>query len=269
MHTSYNFADAQQLLIKPFDRLRFVLTFVLTVGLSEVIAYWICSLPQFLNNLSERSPIQYGIVTGLIIGAFIGTAQWLVLRKYAPDWKWILIEVVSSPIAITIQAIFKMLIDSLLFDPSSMYSRKVEVVFPIVFFVVTNAWILIYGYLQWYIFRPYITKARWLIFIPFLAMRIWGFLDGLEFLTHGLLKFNSDVLLLTVMSATQAISYCILKKRILGQHPTLQTSLTLAPDLCNYWDIQRLKVNLRDRISRIVGGRAKRIDWTTDLPCWR
>ena len=71
MLSSYNFADAQKLLIKPFERVRFVITFVMTTILGQILAYFIILTPAFYL-LWERSPMQYGIATGIVTGMFNG-----------------------------------------------------------------------------------------------------------------------------------------------------------------------------------------------------
>ncbi|MEQ9482154.1 hypothetical protein [Coleofasciculus sp. F4-SAH-05] len=95
MPTSYNFADTQQLLIKPFERLKFVIIFILITALSHVVAYFVYSQPAF-DLLWEESPIQYGVVIGIMQGTLTGAAQWFILRKYISDLKWILVVAATT-----------------------------------------------------------------------------------------------------------------------------------------------------------------------------
>jgi hypothetical protein len=125
-----------------------------------------------------------------------------------------------------------------------------------VMFLISLGSIFIVGYLQWYVLRPYVTKARWWILIPFIAVLAGGGLFIIEFLSSGLLRFNRNVLNMTMLPITQAIGFCILKKRFVSEHPTLQSPLALATDIVNYWDVQKLQKILYTRISRI---------WKTDI----
>ncbi|NJK53635.1 MAG: hypothetical protein HC936_14020 [Leptolyngbyaceae cyanobacterium SU_3_3] len=81
-------------------------------GLSQVVAYFVFLQPPF-DLLWERSQMQYGIVTGIIAGILTGTCQWLILRKYVSDWKWILVAGVSSAFIETIQTAINMWRESL------------------------------------------------------------------------------------------------------------------------------------------------------------
>lgn len=74
MITSYKFTDTQQLLIKPFERLGFVISFILITALSQVVAYFVVYQPAF-DILWEQSQMQYGIVAGIIRGINLSTFQ--------------------------------------------------------------------------------------------------------------------------------------------------------------------------------------------------
>ena len=201
MPTSYNFADAQRFLIKPFERIGFVIIFVLITGLSQVVAYFVSLQPPF-DLLWERSQMQYGIVIGIIAGTLAGASQWLILRKYVSDWKWILVVGVSSAFIETIQTAMNMWRESLFSsgDGNRLFEQGiVQIVLVIVIFcILLIGAVFISGYLQWYVLRPYVTNARWWVFIPFIAVAAGVILLLLEFLTRGLVRFNRDVKLISI-----------------------------------------------------------------------
>lgn len=272
MNNSYNFAEAQKLLIKPFERLGFVIIFVLTTGLSQILANLVIRQPSF-NLLWERSPIQYAIVSGIITGVLIGASQWLILRKYVSDWKWILAIGVSTTLMQTIRAKSDIWRESIL-AASRLSVVSIQEVLPrvIIIFLSSIGAIFIYGYLQWYILRQYVTKAHWWIFIPFIAMlfivilaiilplSFWVFSFGisssLELLTAGLLKFDIGIIQLTIFPATQAIGFCILRRKYVNDYPVFHSPLALSCDIVDYWEILRLEKLIYKRISQI---------WETDL----
>jgi hypothetical protein len=261
MHTSYNFTDAQKLLIKPFERLSFVIVFILVTGLSQVVAYFVCTQPKFYI-LWEQSQIQYGIAAGIVAGVFCGASQWLILRKYILDWKWILVVGLSTTLSTVIQTTSKMWAES--FNPSSLSStnngsfgqQTSPLAFAIVMGFLSIASIFISGYLEWYILRPYVTKARWWILIPLISVLAVVFLRIPEFLTLVFPRFSMDVISLTMLPTTQAIGFCLLKKKSASEHPILQSSLALAPDIVGYQDVKRLEEILHKSISKI---------WKTNL----
>jgi hypothetical protein len=268
MHTSYNFTDAQRLLIKPFERLGFVIVFVLTTGLSQVVAYLVFHQPAF-GLLWESNRIQYGIVTGIITGSFIGASQWLILRKYVSTWKWILVEGLSTTVINTYQTISDLWKESLI--ASNLFRQEI-LLWGIVTILISLGLVFISGYLQWYVLRPYIAKALWWIIIPLISVLVCFFVlvltggipFGLIFLKDGFLygfsagvqKLNTDVIQLSLFPATQAIAFCILKNKSLSENSVLQSPLALAPDIVNYRDIKRLERILYRNISGL---------WKTDL----
>ena len=137
MHTSYNFADAQRMLIKPFERVGFVTIFVLTTGLSQFVADLVSRQPTF-DLLWERSQMQYGIATGIIAGMFTGASQWLILRKYVSDWKWILVVGVSTTCIATIQTAGYIWKESLFSSVNSLSGREIFHWETLIFLILTS-----------------------------------------------------------------------------------------------------------------------------------
>lgn len=180
MPTSYNFADVQQLLIKPFERLKFVIIFILITALSHVVAYFIYSQPTF-GLLGEQSQIQYGLATGLIRGTLTGASQWFILRKYISDWKWILVVGATTTFGSCIRTALNMWEESLIFSGNGFPTQGIIIVYLVIVLMAISI-PLIYGWLQWYVLHPYITNARWWIFIPllWLGVAVYGGIIGIS-----------------------------------------------------------------------------------------
>ena len=246
MATSYSFAKAQHLIIKPFERIGFITLFVLMSILSKFIAAFIYSQPTF-ELLWEQSQMQYGIASGIISGTFIGAAQWLIIRKYISDWKWILV----TGLVTTCMTVFGIVQQSFLSPTNSLLRQEIFRWEIVIFSISMPILILIIsGYMQWYILRPYIAQTRWWIFIYLIAVPVFLALPILEYSTNGFLRFNRDIVNLTALPMTQAIGFCMLDKKSINEHPILQSPLALAPDVVNFRDVQRLAKILDAKISR-------------------
>jgi hypothetical protein len=255
MLTSYTFADAQRFLIKPFERFRFVIIFVLATSLGQIVGDLISSQPTFYF-LWERNPIQYAIANGTISGVLVGILQWVILRKYIPDWKWIFVVALTFIFTISVQTALELRRTSSIVLSDSVSSVGGSPIDGIVSLLVLIGTLLISGYLQWFVLRPYVTKARWWILIPCIALLAGGIVFFMRFLTSNWLKLDMLAIDLTLLPAVQGVGFCILKHKFAGQQTILQAPLALAPDIVNYWDIQRLQKILYRSISRT---------WKTDL----
>ena len=254
--TPYSFANSQKLLIKPFDRLRFVLVFITATILSQIAASFISNQPAF-DLLWERSQIQSGIVTGIISGVLLGASQWLVIRKYISDWKWILVSCFVATVAITIRTSIDLWVQSVIASGSALSGQEQWVILTVIISLITViGTFLMSGYLQWYVIRRYVTDARWWIFMPSIVAAILAVVGLVRYLTHNLFSFDQNIVNMTILPATQAIGFCLLKRKIVREQPISQSSLALAPDLVNYWSIRKLEKQLRSQIDRI---------WMTDL----
>ncbi|MEQ9622348.1 hypothetical protein [Coleofasciculus chthonoplastes] len=246
MPTSYNFADTQQLLIKPFERLKFVIIFILITALSHVVAYFVYSQPAF-NLLWEESPIQYGVVIGLIQGTLTGAAQWFIIRKYISDLKWILVVAATTTFITCIRTVLNMWQESLIFSGNVFPKQGIILVYVLTVLIAIGT-PLIYGWLQWYVLRTYIINARWWIFIPLIAGLATIFISVLGGLPYYLgfspdvwLRFNMTIINQTLLPATQAIGFCLLKKKSVSEQTLLHSPLALATDIVDYWDVKKLE----------------------------
>jgi hypothetical protein len=262
MSTLYNFVDAQRLLIKPFDRIWFIVIFVSMTAICRSIADLCWSQPIF-DLVWEQNKITFSICSEIITGTMVGFFQWLVLRRYISSWKWILSMSMSFAILSIYRAATMMWMNSsFAVNLSRSEGMNATVILAIIFVVVLIIAIFIGGYLQWYVLRPYVMQAQWWILVPFIATIVGGVPIALRFLPllspnlSLLPPFNSAFISLTMLPAIQAIGFCALTKKFSDERPILQTPLAVAPDINNYWEIERIKKTLDIRISRI---------WKTDL----
>jgi hypothetical protein len=252
----YSFANSQKLLIKPFERLRFAIVFIIATILSQIVAFFISAQPAF-DLLWDRSQIQYGIVTGIIAGVLLGASQWLVIRKYISDWKWILVSCFVITVGTTIQTFISSWIQSSIASGFALPGKELWMLLALIItFISVIGTSLMSGYLQWYVLRLYVTDARWWIFMPSIVAATLAVIYLVRYFTNSLFWFNKDLINLTILPATQAIGFCMLKRKIVSEDPIEQSSLASAPDLVNYWDIKKLEKRLRARIAKI---------WMTDL----
>jgi hypothetical protein len=256
MSMPYSFADAQTLLVKPFDRLGLILTFILASGCAHALSELIISTPNIDELLSEN-PIQYGIITGLITGLLWGVCQWLVLRKYIPDGKWILIVTVSFTLLSVIQIIDRGQQQEYIYGlmPGTNVAQTVLKAVLIQLSRLVLLWM--YGYLQWYVIKSYVKPVSWWVYIPFMAILV-----GFAFMITGVLLnqflgswfgFNISF---TQLPATQAIALCCLHRKSGYNSLVLEPPLTEVPDILNYWKTRKLQKDLYVALSR---------RWKTDL----
>jgi hypothetical protein len=256
---AYRFSTAQRLLIKPFERVRFLILFILATGLAQWSGILIASQPS-LSLLWQRSPLQYGIVMGILIGTLMGAAQWLILRRYVSDWKWIVVVSVSSVFSTTIQAVLEMFRASLFSATDNPLlgggQEKISFLVAVILSsILALATLPISGYLQWYVLRPYVDRARWWIWTPLIApVVVFGLSQILSFLSGNRVQIYGYLSDWMVVPLIQALCFCLLHKR--RESSIAESALALAPDIVNYWDVQTLKQNLNQRISQV---------WKTDL----
>ena len=256
MNHSYNFLESQRLLIKPFERILFVIAFILVTVVSQIICYWIFN-QVISDTLAKDNSIyftQYSILYASISGLFLGFAQWLIVRKYIPDYRWILVVGATTVFTLTTQTMVRRLAESLINSNKSLNGLE-YVTFGLFYWSFGIGIYLVAGWLQWHILSRYVEKARWWILIPTIAA-MTTFLFVICSYLFKINLFNISILSLSLLPAIQSIGFCILKKKSVHERPIFESSLALAPDIVNYGEIQKLENLLRKRISQI---------WRTDL----
>jgi hypothetical protein len=281
MSNLYNFIDAQRLLIKPFNRILFIIIFVSATAICSAIGnyFWSQLISYILGDLSwstanslfpwDGNRLEYSIVAEMLIsiltGTTIGLVQWLVLRRYLLSWRWILAVSMGFTIFSIHRAAASMWLRSHLASNLSGFGDVNTIALPIIF-IVGGIIVTVFGsgYLQWYVLRSEVRQARWWIFVPLIAAivvivpSVLRYLITLASPALSLLlpPLDSYFIGLVMLPAVQAIGFCALHKKSSDDRPILQTPLANAPDLNDYWEIERIKKTLGTRISRV---------WKTDL----
>jgi hypothetical protein len=259
MRPAYNFINAQQLLIKPSERLQFVSLFIIGSCIYLIINDWI----YFYYYLKLNQPWQQ-VSFGGISGAILGVIQWLVLRKYIPDWRWILAVAINSALFTLIQVAT---------SPRSSISfpEMPEPVVPLPVLISIGIFgpiigILIYGFLQWYIIQPFVRRAKGWIFLPFLVVLVaWG-IDRFNFIIimspirnmggsftvtmiDLVIKFFR-YLSFVLMPIALAFGFCCLRQKPGQDRPILISELAAAPDISHYWQLKKNREILYLTISK-------------------
>jgi hypothetical protein len=137
----------KRFLIPPAERIQFIILFAVLSGLAWSIG---TSLMRYLTIPITGTFFD----SGLVQGVFIGTAQWVVLRRYIPNKSWI--------IATTLGWAFSM----------GVYSKLVYI----------NEWIgvvafICLGFAQWLVLRKHIKHSWVWILIPVLPSMLVDILD--------------------------------------------------------------------------------------------
>ena len=257
MPISYNFANAQRLVIKPFDRLGFISLYLFATVVSIYAANIVTGQAPFVH-LWQQNPMQFIIIAGLIGGTFMGAAQWLILRQYFPDWKWILAVAVGSTLFNTLQFAFDKRFDELLFGTvenlsSSRSNAATELT---AMYMALLGATVIAGFLQWYILQAYVASAKWWMIIPLITTLVAIIPLVLSVLAQQYISLPFPILtnVIYLYPAIQAIAFCGLHKK--SEQNILQTALACAPDITGYRKSRSLGNKLYARLTQL---------WATEL----
>ncbi|WP_299492709.1 hypothetical protein [Acaryochloris sp. IP29b_bin.137] len=257
MPISYSFANAQRLVIKPFDRLGFISLYTFVTVASIFATNFITEQPPFIQ-LWQQNPMQYSIISGLVSGTVMGAAQWLILRRYFPNWQWILAVAVGMTLSSTLQFAFNQRFNELLFGVVDHFpgTRTTSVAALTAIYMALLGATVIAGFLQWYILQAYVAPARWWILIP-----LFTALVGIAPLIlvaiaqqHISLPFAILMNATYLYPAIQAIAFCCLHKK--SEQNIRQSALATAPDIANFWKTQALAKKLYASLTQL---------WKTDL----
>jgi hypothetical protein len=248
---------SQHFLVPPFQRLRFIVLFCLASWLGALLVYLLLrqwrglALPLFLREETLVGMLVYGVVAGTVLGAM----QWLVLRRYVPDWSWILATATGYTIWLTTLQGWRRLLDQMLTN-SSFYSQSSNL---ITVFDLTGSTLLAavcaiwLGLIQWLVLRHY-ARSSWVwVFVPSLALVITGLLASLNLLfvfARIPLHLNVAMLNAGLFSVIQALALCSLRKRNYADAISVNRLLANAPEILNYQQVQQLSRRLRLQLSQ-------------------
>jgi hypothetical protein len=256
------FIESQKLLIEPFNRLLFITGFIIVTILSELITYLISFylFPVTYSSISMIEKLRSGgfgfpsvnqTIYSVSFGFLSGLSQGIILRRYLPTRRWFSAVFRGNTLIALVQAFF-LVISLFIINPSpdresSISSIIIAVTLLLVALIMA---VLVYGYLQWWAIQPYVTKSRWWILLPFVAILIRSLLIvAFNQLPFWLQWLNSDAIVIALLPIVQSVSFCFLRKRDDSTHPVLNSSLALANEIVDYWSIQKLKRILYQNIS--------------------
>lgn len=250
---------AQQLLIPPFERSRFTILFVLATGLGWFLISLVLHSVQSPLRLDQQGLLE-AFVTGLISGLMVSACQWLVLRRYLPDWLWILASTTGYVLlTLTLESWWGWFGQMLSQPPVTEWVNKLPAAtVPIasallrsLLAAVSALWL---GLTQWLFLRHYTRSNHWWIGIPSLAVLLSAALATLNVWLPASplnLALDSNVLGAGILGITQAIGFCALYKQARPERLEVPPSpVAQAPEMLNYSQVQSLKKQLHQQLNQ-------------------
>lgn len=252
----------QRLLIKPFQRLEFVVLFVFVTLIShKAFSLFFWNLPSSFFSIYPENSLGNNLIIGLVLGSFQGTTQWLVLRRFIPNLRWILANVIGVSMLILVVFLnsnWTFLLREKLYESGQMPDFYWLISGFLLILMIPA--LIILGWTQWLVIRSYIEPARWWIFLPlcftglFLLISYpWNFWSA-----YILSKLDSTILFTGSWTTIQAICFCLLRQKDRSIEISLnsESCLRIAPEMTNYYKIQQLSRKLYSKLNQA---------WRSDL----
>lgn len=258
---------SQQFLIPPFERFQFTLGFTLATGCGWFLIWLVLRSVQ--DPLMPAQAMQRGLlaalVTGLVSGLVVSAMQWLVLRRYLADWLWIVTGTTGYVLlTVSLEAVWEWISIMTTAPPVVEVFEQLSPAW-VVFasgglrVLLTSLCALGLGLAQWLFLRQYTRANFWWLLVPSIAALLSSSFAVLSILllSAGVrLPLEINVLAAGILGTTQAIAFCMLKKRTV--HLTLpdhNSPLLSAPEILDYDLVQSLARQLQFRLNRA---------WTTE-----
>ncbi|WP_019506409.1 hypothetical protein [Pleurocapsa sp. PCC 7319] len=177
---SQTYIDLQELLIKPRERVNFILKFVLIASIGNLAIFYFC---RSAINLFERennllSSIFGGLIVVFIVGLFVGTCsgilQRLTLLKYLKR-EWIIASAISGiyfGVKILRSSLNTMIV---LYSIQNTTDLSWVSILGLVLAILSIALLILQGVVQKFSFKTNIKEANWLIYLPLIAAYFSGF----------------------------------------------------------------------------------------------
>lgn len=247
---------SQRYLISPFERIQFTGLFVLATGVGWFVIGLILRSVQDLTlvNYLEGRGLLSALVSGFVSGLVVSATQWFVLRRYLPDWLWILAGATGYVLlTTTLEAWWGWIGQAMTLPEVMALAEKVPPQTMVTLTGLTrmglaavcSIWL---GVAQWLLLRQYTRFSRWWIGVPAIAVMVsalfTAFSAGLVLLNVNV-PLDSNVLGAGILGITQAIALCALQRRT--SNHTL-TALTTSPVL-DYNQATRLGKRLHQHLS--------------------
>lgn len=241
-----------QFLIPPFDRLKFTLLYVLATGFGWLLVEGILGSLRtpFISAFWQPQGMLGTLVMGLVSGLILGATQWLVLRRYVPDWLWILANAAGYVLfMITLQG-WRDTIFARLATLSSQNLFWIGGLIGVILAVLCAVWL---GFAQWLVLRAYAKPSWGWIFVPSIAILLaFSLFAGSLLLSQAgfFLPLDARVLGAGAFGTTQAIALCFLSKRTTGTFYAPNSLLATAPEMLDYGKVQSLVEPLERRLNQ-------------------
>lgn len=241
-----------EFLIPPFDRLKFTLLFVLATGFGWLLVEGILSslktpvIAAFWQPQGMLGTLVMGLVSGLIVGA----TQWLVLRRYVPDWLWILANAAGYVLfMITLQGWRDLVFAGVVNLPLQNLSWLGGIL-GVLLATLCAFWL---GFAQWLVLREYARHSwKWIVVPPLAVLLAFALFTGSLLLSQMgfLLPLDARVLGAGALGTTQAIALCTLGKKAAGTSHSPPSLLETAPEMLDYGQVQALAEQLERRLNQ-------------------
>ncbi len=258
-----------QWLVPPFDRWRFTLLFVIATGIGWLLVGLV--LPPLQNPSLPASWVNDGLlgafVSGLVTGLIVGATQWLGLRRYVPDWLWIIANTAGYVLLMTTLQGWRNLLEqgwhsNLVGGLALPTSPDIELVIAgILGTTLTALCTLWLGWLQWLVLRQYARPSWQWVFVPAIAVLVSSclFFAGSALVSAGVPTYlDANILGAGVMGTTQAIALCTLSQYLEPTNSDRSLLLVHAPQLKGRKQITTISLQLQQKLSQA---------WTTSIGC--
>lgn len=256
----------QKYWVPPTERLPFALLFVLATGLGAfLVRFGLHTLhTPIVPAFWQPSGLMSAFISGFVSGTLIGATQWLVLRRYLPDWLWILATIAGYVILMPILHTWQRLVLEQLmplmaglpwFDalPAAVILTMQSII-GIGLAAICSVWL---GFMQWLVLRQYAKPSWGWIYVPAIAILFAGGLLLLRLLIPPLasLSLAMEVFTPGIIGATEAIACCTLHRKF---SPTgaMPSPLVTAPEIRRHRQLKPLMQRLYAQLSQI---------WQTEL----
>jgi hypothetical protein len=249
-------SPTQQLLIPPFERSRFTVHFVVATGLGWFLISLLLHAVQTPLGLNQQGLVS-AFVTGVVSGLVVSACQWLVLRRYLPDWLWILASTTGYVLlTLTLESWWgwfgQLLSQPIVRDwASNLPAATLTIASAVVRSLLSAVCALWLGLAQWFFLRQYTRSNRWWIGIPSLAVLLSAALASLNFFLPLNLSLDPNVLGAGILGITQAIGFCALYRQARPERLEIPASpVANAPELLNYAQVKSLKKRLNQQLNQ-------------------
>jgi len=251
--------NSLRFLISPFDRLRFTLAFVLATGVGWLLVGLALKplqgpvLPLFLQTESLLGAFVSGLVAGMIVGA----TQWIVLRRYIPDWLWILATAAGYVVLMTTLQSWDAYWQGFLSLNSTtalggLTPGAIALLSALVRTLLATICAIWLGLSQWLLLRQYARPAWGWVFVPSLAVLVAASLSGMGSLfplAQVGLVLEPAVLGAGALGMIQAIALAALR-RPPAIDPNANPLIDHAPEIFDYALVNRLGKRLQLQLNQ-------------------